>query len=76
MSRPLLNSVFRLAHQINVGTDGDLSREDDWIILWSAERLPVHACPALYYDSVNGHYYMTGGGSTQDGPFRTHDFYR
>ena len=31
---------------------------------------PTHACPALIYDAETGDYYETGGGETQDGPYR------
>eukprot|EP00729_Bicosta_minor_P003472 gene3472-22402_t len=63
---------------INIGTDGDLSRSADWIILYSNNtekdyRTPEHACPALRYDPERGDYYLTGGGEVQQGPYRSTD---
>eukprot|EP01051_Picozoa_sp_SAG22_P016739 SAG22_NODE_2428_length_2581_cov_1.791700_2_plen_184_part_00 len=32
-----------------------------------------HACPAFMYDRHQVYYYLTGGGETQKGPFRSRD---
>jgi len=54
---------------INVGTDGDLSRSEDWVILYDnatashGYHAPEHTCPALRYDPERGDYYLTGGGT-------------
>ena len=58
---------------INTGTDGDLSRTADWKIVSSVQRMPEHACPAFRYDPTHGDYYLTGGGETQEGPYRSKD---
>ena len=63
---------------INIGNDGDLSRSEDWIILYSNDskrtyRSPEHACPAFRYDPERGAYYLTGGGESQQGPYRSMD---
>eukprot|EP01043_Picozoa_sp_COSAG02_P011603 COSAG02_NODE_430_length_22462_cov_52.755042_9_plen_666_part_00 len=58
---------------INIGTDGDLSRAAEWKIVSSVQRMPEHACPAFRYDPMHGDYYLTGGGETQEGPYRSKD---
>ena len=35
---------------VNTANDGDLSRQEDWIILWDVPRAPEHACPAIRFD--------------------------
>eukprot|EP01052_Picozoa_sp_SAG31_P023172 SAG31_NODE_1891_length_6975_cov_11.419430_6_plen_528_part_00 len=67
-----LHSPGNFAIAINTGTDGDLSRSEDWKVLPNVERLPEHACPAITYDSARGDYYLTGGGHMQT-LFRSRD---
>jgi hypothetical protein len=60
---------------INTGTDGDLSRTSDWQLLLGSHT-PEHACPAFRHDAAHGYYYLTGGGETQNGPYRSLDLVR